>query len=88
MYVNGEGRSLAAQLPAEWHPRHELVTWWGPGPSHPALDARAPDGVLLADDGWLLLHRHSDDRMVGNHGGLTHPERRIPLLVATGGRTA
>ncbi len=85
MYVNGEGRSLAAQLPAEWHPRHELVTWWGPGPLHPPLDARVADGVLLADDGWLLLHRHSDDRMVGNHGGFTDPERRIPLLVSAGG---
>jgi hypothetical protein len=81
MYVNGEGRSLAAQLPAMWYPRDELATWWGPGPAHPALEARAPDGVLLADEGWLLLHRHSDVRMVGNHGGLTEPERKIPLLV-------
>ncbi|VAW09616.1 hypothetical protein MNBD_ACTINO02-1144, partial [hydrothermal vent metagenome] len=42
---------------------------------------RAPDGVLFADDGWLLLHRHADDRMIGNHGGLTPEEMNIPLLV-------
>ncbi len=81
MYVNGEGASLAERLPATWHSYTEMAAWWGPGPQHPAIEARVPDGVLLADDGWLLLHRHSDDRMLGNHGGLTPAERRIPLLV-------
>ena len=81
MYVTGEGASLAATLPATWHTRAELSSWWGPGPAHPAVATRAPDGVLVADDGWMLLHRHSDDRMLGHHGGLTTAERRIPLLV-------
>ncbi len=84
MYVRGEGQSLAAQLPATWFDLDDIRPWWGPGPDHPALGARAPDGVLLADDDALLLHKHSDDRMVGNHGGLTDAERRIPLLVSTG----
>jgi hypothetical protein len=82
MYVHGEGESLAARLPATWYPLDEVRAWWGPGPEHPAIDLRAPDGVLVAHDDYLLLHKHSDDRMIGNHGGLTAPERRIPLMVA------
>ncbi|MEN8114153.1 MAG: alkaline phosphatase family protein [Actinomycetota bacterium] len=82
MFVLGEGASLADDLPATWMPLDKVIEWWGPGPRHPSFDDRAPDGVLVADDGVLLLHRHSDDRMVGNHGGLTDAERLIPLLVA------
>ena len=82
MFVRGEGATLADELPATWIPLEEMTGWWGPEPRHPSFDGRAPDGVLLADDGILLLHRHSDDRMVGNHGGLTDAERLIPLLVA------
>lgn len=82
MFVKGEGFSLAEELPATWIPIEEMMGWWGPGPRHPSFDERAPDGVLVADDGILLLHRHSDDRMVGNHGGLTDAERLIPLLIA------
>ena len=60
----------------------DIADWWGPGPHHPAFDDRAPDGILVAQDDRLLLHRHADDRMVGNHGALTDAERLIPLLVA------
>lgn len=81
MFVLGDGASLAAQLPATWYPLEAVADWWGPGPRHPAFAERAPDGVLVADDDALLLHRHSDDRMVGNHGALTDAERLIPLLV-------
>jgi len=84
MFVKGEGASLAAGLPATWVPLEEMRTWWGPGPHHPAFGERAPDGVLIADDDILLLHRHSDDRMTGAHGGLTDAERLIPLMVASG----
>ncbi len=38
-------------------------------------------GMLAALTPCLLLHRHSDDRMVGNHVALTDAERLIPLLV-------
>jgi len=82
LLVKGEGADLAAKLPARWIPVEEMIEWWGPGPRHPALPARLPDGVLLADDGYLLLHRYSDTRMVGNHGGLADAERLIPLMVA------
>lgn len=82
MFVRGEGASLAADLPATWLPRTEVEHWWGPEPHHPAFAERAPDGILVADDDTLLLHRHSNDRMVGNHGALTDAERLIPFLVA------
>jgi hypothetical protein len=82
MFVRGEGASLADESPATWFPIGDFADWWGPGPRHPLFDERAPDGVLVADDGYLLLHRHSDDRMIGNHGAMTDAERLIPLLVA------
>jgi hypothetical protein len=82
MFVRGDGEPLASRLPATWVPLEEMAHWWGPGPNHPTFDERAPDGVLVANDDYLLLHRRSDDRMVGNHGSLTDAERRIPLLVS------
>lgn len=82
MFVKGEGASLADKLPATWIPVDEMIHWWGPEPRHPALPGRLPDGILLADDDMLLLHRHADDRMVGNHGALTDAERLIPLMVS------
>lgn len=84
MFVKGDGASLAPRLPARWVSIEDMTGWWGPGPAHPQFAGRAPDGALLADEGYLLLHRYSDNRMVGNHGGLTDPERRVPLLVAGG----
>ncbi|MGB5169487.1 MAG: alkaline phosphatase family protein [Acidimicrobiia bacterium] len=81
LFVLGDGASLADDLPATWFPIEHVADWWGPGPRHPAFDDRAPDGVLVADDDRLLLHRHANDRMLGNHGALTDAERMIPLLV-------
>lgn len=82
MFVKGEtGASLAEGLPATWIPIEDMIDWWGPGPLHPAFGERAPDGVLVADAGYALLHRHSDDRLIGNHGGLTDEERQVPLMV-------
>ncbi|MBN2113013.1 MAG: alkaline phosphatase family protein [Acidimicrobiia bacterium] len=83
-FVKGEGASLAAGLPATWVPLTEMQGWWGPGEPHPRFTDRAPDGVLFADSGWALLHRFSDDRLIGQHGGLTEEELRVPLLVAGG----
>jgi len=82
MFVRGDGESLARKLPATWIPVADMIHWWGPEPRHPQVARRLPDGVLLADDDALLLHRYSDDRMVGNHGALTDPERLIPLMVS------
>jgi hypothetical protein len=81
MFVKGDGADLATRLPARWIPLPDMIGWWGPAPRHPELPGRLPDGVLLADDGYLLLHKHSDTRMIGNHGGLADAERLIPLMV-------
>ncbi len=76
------GTRPPSPLPATWVPRAEMENWWGPGPQHPEFSERAPDGVLVADDGYALLHRHADDRLIGQHGGLTPAEVSVPLLVA------
>ncbi len=80
-FVYGDTESLAAELGVDWRPRAEMEHWWGPGIHHPAFDDRAPDGILLPGPGWVVLHKHSDDRLIGQHGGLTDAERLIPLLV-------
>ncbi|MGH8874522.1 MAG: alkaline phosphatase family protein, partial [Acidimicrobiia bacterium] len=73
---------LAGMLPARAVGSAQMRNWWGPGPAHPALDARAPAALLLADDGALLLPRGFDKRLVGYHGGLTPQEVEVPVLVA------
>ena len=75
---------MAAQLPATWFPVDEVKHWWGPGPRHPDFKERAPDGVLVADDDVLILHRFSNKHLIGNHGALTDAERLIPLAVHVG----
>lgn len=82
MFVRGD--PLDDSLGGTWMPRHEMEQWWGPGELHPDFEERAPDGVLLAADGEVILHRHSDDRLVGQHGGLMPEEVEVPLLVAVG----
>ena len=82
VFVRGE--PLPDHLPGTWRSREELDGWWGPGPAHPRFEARAPDGIVFADDARSILHRHSDARLIGQHGGVTDAELRIPLLV--GGR--
>lgn len=83
MFVKGDGAGLASGMPATWVPAEQMEGWWGPGPAHPSFAGRRPDGALLADDDHVVLHRHSDTRMIGHHGGLTPAERELPLLVAT-----
>jgi hypothetical protein len=39
--------------------------------------------VLIAEEGHIVLHRHSDKRMIGRHGGLSDAERLIPLMLGT-----
>jgi hypothetical protein len=51
-----------------------------------ALAAARPPGVVMAgtaDPGHALLHRFSDDRLLGRHGGLTEEALRVPLLVVS-----
>ncbi|HUG75141.1 MAG TPA: hypothetical protein VMM81_05650, partial [Acidimicrobiia bacterium] len=75
--------SIAARYPVTWIPREDMEHWWGPGEHHPAFDDRAPDGLLIADEGYALLHRHADERLIGQHGAPTEAELRVPLLVAS-----
>jgi hypothetical protein len=84
VYVYGDpgtAARLAAALPATWEPITD-ASLWGPGPYHPDLAARLPDGLLIADDGVALQYAGNDTQLVGYHGGLTEAELRIPLLVA------
>jgi len=82
-FVRGDGAALARELPARWLPLDVVADWWGPGPRHPQFTSRAPDGVLIAEEGHIVLHRHSDKRMIGRHGGLSDAERLIPLMLGT-----
>jgi hypothetical protein len=36
----------------------------------------------VADEGFAFLYQGNDGIMVGQHGGLTEAELRIPILVA------
>lgn len=56
----------------------------GPGRPHPALAGRVGDFVLLARHGYafgITLPQAKPDFNVGNHGGLSHEEMRVPLFV-------
>ncbi len=72
------------EIPATWKPFADMSSWWGPPPWHEAFDERRPSGALIADRGHAVLHRFSDARLVGHHGGLTEAERTVPLLIAGG----
>lgn len=84
MFVKGEGRSLAEGIPATWVPHQDLPDVWGPAPMHSSFEERRPDGILFAEDNYAVFHKHSNDRLVGYHGGLMPEEREIPLLVRRG----
>ncbi|MFV1971895.1 MAG: hypothetical protein ACC683_12945, partial [Acidimicrobiia bacterium] len=81
MFVKGDGESLAEGIPATWVTHEELPDVWGPGPMHASFEERRPDGILFAEDNYAVFHKHSNDRLVGYHGGLMAEEREIPLLV-------
>ncbi len=80
-FVYGEVESLAAELGVDFALRETMAHWWGPGTPHPGFAGRAPDGILLPRPGWVVFHKHADERLIGQHGGLTPEEVRIPLLV-------
>jgi len=88
VYVAGDveaAASLAAELPATWVSRSDMDGWWGPPPFHPEFERRRPDGALVAGEGFALLYPGNEGIMVGQHGGLTQAELRIPILVAAPG---
>ena len=89
VYIAGDTEKaavLAAELPVSWVSRSDMDGWWGPPPYHPEFERRRPDGALVADDGVALLYPGNDVPMIGQHGGLTEAELRIPILVAAPGK--
>ncbi|MDF1597957.1 MAG: alkaline phosphatase family protein [Acidimicrobiia bacterium] len=83
-YARGSGSDIArleADCPATWVPWDQVLPLLGPGPHHPAIRDRAPDGVLVADPGKVLLPPTADKRMIGYHGGTLDQEMEVPLLV-------
>jgi hypothetical protein len=85
VYVAGDIERVALlseELPATWVNRTGMDQWWGPPPYHPEFERRRPDGALVADQGFALLYDGNEGVMVGQHGGLTEAELRIPILVA------
>ena len=85
VYASGpvnEAASLASELPATWVARSDMEGWWGPPPYHPEFERRRPDGALMADDGFALLYPGNEAIMIGQHGGLSEAELRVPILVA------
>lgn len=77
------GPELATELPASWHDAEELIAWFGEGPLHPELNKRMPTGVLLPDEGYVLIPGNMDNRLTGYHGGFDARETSIPMMVAT-----
>lgn len=74
-----KGSAPTGEVPGTYVATADLDRYWGSG-THRHPD-RLPDGVLFADPGYAILHRFSDTRMIGHHGGLTDEERLIPLLL-------
>jgi hypothetical protein len=91
VYVAGDvarAAALVTNVPADFVDRTHMDGWWGPPPYHPQFERRRPDGALVAHEGVALLYEGNDGVMVGQHGGLTEAELRIPILVAGPGRNA
>lgn len=87
VYVSGPAGlidDLAAETRAASVHLPELLRWLGQEPSHPQLEHRLPDRLLLASPGTVLLPRPFDKRLVGYHGGLEPAEALVPLLVRPG----
>ena len=84
VYVDGPIETieeLAGETGAEVVGTGRLLEWLGGPPSHPSLDERLPDRLLLAPHGKVLLPRPFDKRLIGYHGGVEPEESEVPLLV-------
>ena len=84
VYVSGPTElisRLAAATGASMHEVDQILEWLGGPPTHPDLDERLPDRLLLAPEGRVLLPKPFDKRLIGYHGGLAAAEMEVPLLV-------
>ncbi|MGW8269795.1 MAG: alkaline phosphatase family protein [Burkholderiales bacterium] len=91
-----EGRSEEfMQRAADWlgergsvRPSRLLVDegWFGPGSPHPRLAERIGDVARVMKGRYTIRERTPGEarhRHIGNHGGTSEDEMRVPLLVAT-----
>jgi len=72
---------------AEVRASHELLDegWFGPGMPHPQLAERIGDVALVMRDCYTIkdwVPGESRHLHIGNHGGASEDEMRIPLVVA------
>ena len=72
---------FASPLPGTWIPFDEASNWWGPGPLHPDFEERAPDSLLIGDEGVSFRHAANSLPLACEHGGVTEDELRIPILI-------
>ena len=80
LYVTGDPTPILDRVPSRWVGLADLDGFWG-GAVEDRFRSRLPDGVVFPDDGWAVLTRYMNDRLIGHHGGLSPAEREIPLLV-------
>jgi hypothetical protein len=83
------------QRAADWlgdrgsvRPSRALVDegWFGPGTPHPRLAERIGEVVLVMNARYTIRDRtpgESRHRHIGNHGGTSEDEMRVPLVTAT-----
>jgi hypothetical protein len=60
--------------------------WFGPGSPHPRLAERIGDVALVMNGRYTIKDRTPGEarhRHIGNHGGTSDAEMRVPLVVAT-----
>jgi hypothetical protein len=60
--------------------------WFGPGTPHPRLAERIGDVALVMDGRYTIRDRTPGEarhRHIGNHGGTSEDEMRVPLVLAT-----
>jgi len=60
--------------------------WFGPGTPHPRLAERIGDVALVMNGRYTIKDRTPGEarhRHIGNHGGTSEAEMRVPLVVAT-----
>jgi len=67
---------------------HALVDegWFGPGSPHPRLAERIGDVALVMNARYTIQDRTPGEarhRHIGNHGGTSEDEMRVPLVIAT-----
>jgi len=70
---------------AEAVPRQQMLQegWFGPGTAHPKLASRIGDFALLMRDNWTIkdwLPGEPQHRTLGQHGGNSAAEMRVPLI--------